>query len=240
MKSNKVEMANQKLENVLSYQNEVKAAVKTIADLEAAIEVQQAIVNDANGFKSGLPDLHTRREDLLAELISGGANKEELAALDEEIKVEKERLNNFELSAAQTVPDAKQALAGLRRKLDVEIAAFDTLKGRKFEVIAAFLKSEAERIGAEYLELATTLMGKYRELLAYGPLLREVDGDKMMKPWVDLTIPTFRGLEAHRGQDNPNVPGEMREGIKAKTNLNYIPEATKEEKARIAALGVEW
>jgi hypothetical protein len=239
MTINNGKTVNLELANVLEYQDKIREGVKTIAHLEAAIEVQQSIISAVTGYKTELPDLHTRREDLLAEIIADGASKEDLANLDEEIRIEKERLEGLVSHAAQSVPEAEQAIAGLRRKLEVAIAELDALNDRKPELLAAFLQAEAERLGGEYLQLTKELIVKYRLLLAYGPLLREVDGGRVL-PWSGITIPLFQGLEAHRGQDSPNMPGEILEVVKARTYPNFMTDAIKEEKVRIAELGVKW
>lgn len=240
MTKEQVTKVNPKLSKVLEYQNKVKKTVKTIADIEAAIEVQQAIIDAANSFESGLPHLHTRRENLLAEMITGGASNEELVALDEEIIVEKKRHDNHAENTSQTVPDAKQSIIGLSRKLAGTVTDFDTLKSEKSIVIGAFLQAEAECLGEEYLQLMKELMVKYRLLLAYGPLLRKVDGGRI-EPWAGgITIPLFHGLKAHQGLDTLSTPGEISEVVKARTYPEYAIGAVNEEKARITELGVNW
>lgn len=239
MANNKGNAGSLALENVLKYQGEVRAAVKSIADLEAAIEVHQSIINDANSYETRLPELHTRREDLLAEMVTGGASKEELANLDEEIRIEKERLDTFASNAAEAVPDAKQTIAGLRRKLGAAVADFEAMKSRKPAVLAAFLQAEAERIGADYMQLAMGLAEKYRLLLAYGPLMRTLNKGGVM-PGREMVIPLFRGLETHQGYDKQHIPGEIWDIVMTRNVPDVLAAAINAERARIAGLGVEW
>ncbi|MBI2354262.1 MAG: hypothetical protein HYV06_04390 [Deltaproteobacteria bacterium] len=240
MGNSKGKTESPELQKLLAYQDEVRAAVKNIAAIEALIEIQQTIVNEANGFESGLPALHVRREDLLAELVTGVANKKELDTLDKEIMVEKERLDDFASRAARTVPDAKQAISGLRRKLEAAVAGFDTLKDKKPTVIADFIHAEAERLGTEYAELTSCLLGKYRELGAYGRLLWEVGYTSVEVLPGGLSIPLFKGLASHRGLAYSHAPSQIMEVLKANVDPDYFREAAKEAKARISALGVEW
>ncbi|EKD36405.1 MAG: hypothetical protein ACD_75C01523G0007 [uncultured bacterium] len=234
---------NPALNTVLEYQDEVKTAAIRIADLKAAIEVQEAIVNSATSFKTRLPEYLMQREDLLAEMATGAANHDELKTLDGEIAIEKQRQKDFLTQAAQSVPDAKQTVAGLRRKLDSAVVESETMKGRKPSILAALLQAEAEQAGAEYLQLALKLGEKYQLLLAIGRLLANVGGGrttKVIAPAVDLVIPIFLSLEVHRGCDHPNRRhGELWDAV-----LNTFPDAigaaAKEEAARITSLGVEW
>lgn len=241
MKNNNGAAMNQALEKVLTYQDEVKKAVRSIADIEAVIEVQQTIITDAGNYETRLPDLHTSREDLLAEMITGGASKEELAALDEEIGVEKERLDRHVSHEKLAAPDAKQAIAGLRRKLDVAVAAFEALKNKRPAVLTAFLKATAERLGAEYMQQAMGLIETYRLLLVYGRQFGFAGSGSgaYIAPSHDMSIPLFGRLETHQGYDKPNIPGQIW-NLTMIHNPDCFNDAVKEERARIAALGVEW
>lgn len=239
MANNKMDAGSLALENVLKYQEEVKAVVKSIANIEAAIEVHQSVIDEANGYEARLPELHSRREDLLAGMITGDASKDELAALDEEIRSEKERLDKFACHAAETVPDAKQTIAGLRRKLEAAVAEFEALKSQKPAVLASFLKKEAETIGAEYMRLAMGLAEKYRLLLAYGPIMRKINSEAIV-PVREMVIPLFQGLKTHVGYDKAHIHGEIWDLVMIRNNPDVLNVAVKEERERIAELGVEW
>lgn len=240
MANNKEKTAKQVIERVLTYQEEVKAAVKSVAHLEAAIEVQQAMINDANNYETGLPELHVRREDMLAELLTGGASKEELAALDEEIKIEKERFDKHASHAAQSVPDAKQAIAGLQRKLEAAKKELIRLEKDKHHILHSYLLSEAERIGAEYVEAALSVAEKYHRLLAMNKLIStKTDQPGIVGHYrLELTLPLFR-LAVCQGLEHNSCPGEIYEAAKINRDINLIAKSTGIEEERIKALGVE-
>lgn len=239
MATTKGKINNPELEKVLAYQDEMRMSIKTIAEIEAAIEIQQAIIDKANSFESGLPALLSRREDLLADLVIGGASSKELTDLDEEIRIERERLNNFSSEAALTVPDAKQAIAGLRRKLETAVTGFQSLKNKKPAVLAAFLQVEVELIGAEYLQLAKGLAEKHLLLRTYGMLIKPLNGKNIISQ-KDLVVPLFHGLETHKGCDKSSIPGEIWDAVKDRIYPDVPKEKINQERDRIAGLGIEW
>lgn len=228
-------------DEILAFQHELKEAEKKVSTLRSAIEEQKTLIAQAQASVPDVRDLTEKRENLLAEIATGGSSQEELRRLDEE----KEIVFKQWVKADEVIQHAEQTIAGLRRKLelaDLEVASLDEIKKA---TLVRFLFDQAELAGAEYARLAVSVGEKFKELMALHLLICRVTGDidrgfsYYFAP--QLKIPAFK-LAAH---DNPTEPDAALVRFQQDRNLKlfhrptqHVDEAIQAQLQRIRGLGI--
>jgi DNA repair exonuclease SbcCD ATPase subunit len=231
---------------VLGYQQEVKEAEEHVVALKAAITEQRERVQKANSFTTNVPELLTQRENLLADIVLNKRSNKELEELDAVIAGAQKELDENTANAGRVVPDAKAAIAGLERRLAEAEESLARLKEKKPEELWAFLLSEAERIGGEYSEACKVVAAKHRQLLAIDGIIKRITNyarnKTILTNWgVDLELPLFR-LDACKGLAGNCQPGyeaRVKEAELTKNDRRVMAAAEEQERARIAAMGIE-
>jgi hypothetical protein len=162
-------MTNVALEAVLSNQSAGEAVTKLIGVLKEGIYLQERIIATAEAVADKAEDLGRRREDLFAEIAVGTAKPGDLVKLDAEIARKKKGFQEAE----EAVAPARQALAGLRRKLgETELELEAITKERRF-VREALYEFEAEKVGADYIKAAAELHAILGRLVGLNELVEE-------------------------------------------------------------------
>jgi len=219
--------------DVLAFQDEVTQSRKKLGDIMALIRDKETLLAEASATPPILEKLQEEREDILAEMAAG--KMMENAFNEVTRKIEEESLN---LSTREKmVPELKQTLSGLNRKLEVANKEVADLEGQKREVLRQFLRCEAERIAKEYGVLALSLVDKYHSLVALDEFLVR-NGGMSIKGTMnhDFSIPGFR-LKAFENLVSDKWPGVITKAVIAFSRDNIKAAVLREEK-RITELGI--
>ncbi|MDH4162002.1 MAG: hypothetical protein OEW15_04850 [Nitrospirota bacterium] len=205
------------IEDLIQYQEDVAAAERTVAELQALISDQTSTIEKARqAVPESADDLLQEREDILAAISLGTATGKDLKALDEQIAAREAALEEFNKVAG----NAKQIIAGLQRKLDAAENELTLLRSSRKEIINEFLMGQAELVGQEYIKLSIQLIDKFKELTALDEIMgsparlsKEVraEGFAIRRTGGDadrFAIPTFN-LKAFEGLEDKHNYGQI-------------------------------
>lgn len=189
-------------EDVLAYQEEKAKAEEAVASLEESIRQQEVVIDNAMTSVPVASDFARQREDLLAEVATGGATETDLQELDRKAAEATDAVNKAKADAQVVIAPARQTISGLRRKLATAQDELNTIKAIGPDVMNQYFRSEAERVGHEYAALALQLIDRYEKLLAYDKMLGHPSQLRTIRCG-DIMLPTFRlkacdGLQHHR------------------------------------------
>jgi len=124
------------------------------------------------------------REDLLANIATGAATAEALESLDERIKGRKMEVDDAVVETKKIADQARQTIAGLRRKLAEAEAEVANIQGELLPAaIAGFLQSRAEVAGEEYMVIAEELFMKLGQIVGLGALFKKIAGKEISLSW---------------------------------------------------------
>ncbi len=200
------------LENVttndlLEVQNRLNLAEEKIAGIEKASSDLEARLNTEETTSKQMAALVQKREDLLADILTGNATSKDLEKLDREIAkaredAEKKKANGTDI---QTM---KQTRAGLQRKLAKAQSELKEIKAEAHELVFNFFMSEAEKAGKSYMRQAQDLVTTFNRLFGLGEILN-TRFSKVIIPgsWDRMTIPAFL-LKACSEKPFPFADGE--------------------------------
>jgi len=231
------------LDIVLRHQADVAEAEERVAYLQGVVEQQQGIIADAKSYVTNVPELMAKRENLLADFVLGHGNQDAIDTLDKEIAAAREELSKHTTRATSVTADAKQTIAGLKRKLEATREDLSELQSQTPSVIDSFLMIEAERLGAEYVDAALVTAEKHRQLLAMDALIVKHNNHERSKSIrglynMELHLPLFR-LNCHRRHDNPNRREDQLYRAKETQLYDEVrTAAVDQERERITNLGV--
>ncbi len=209
-------------EDLADYQDKTASAQQSCDGIQALIDAQQAVIDKAKASMKPAPDFGAERQDLLADIAMGNASPADLEALEGRARKAREESEQSVKASSPVIESATSTLQGLARKLADARAILDNLKGRRVELILAYLETEAEKEGAEYIRLASDLMGHYKRMLAIDAMRKSLGADSF-KPFSiqSIHIPAFniRPFNVKRKADQPPVLHEgqyfgLPEGLK--------------------------
>ena len=222
------------VEEVLAFQTWGVLLREKIEDLEAAIALQEEKVVEAS---SGVPDISrliTKRQSLLAEIAMGKAEEAALTRSDADLEPEKAKTEEAKRQADNIIAQAQQTTAGLRPLLEAAHQALAEHNDKRTAVLDQFLKSEAERACAAYLEHAKHVIDELLRLAALDILVLPYGQRFLAYGWQAylpiFNLPPCRGMSAN---------GDTRVLFKLQQSDTAVNRATTQELARIRALGVE-
>lgn len=227
------------LDAVLDHQHRLGAARDQVAELEAAIEGRREAEETAIAAMPSLGELEARREALLAEIAVGNATEADLDALDGEIAREREAAEEAREEADRRAQDARQAVAGLERKLAVAREELVELEERTPEVLTQFLTTEAEQVCKAYLKAAGQVRDHMFQLYALSELLERHGGPGgrfLLAAWNDALLPTF-SLPPCEGLALRHRPGVFF-STQADEYHAARPQVLADEQARLTGMGV--
>lgn len=179
------------LSEVLSFQELVRNTERNVSSLQAAISEQERLINKANAEIPSLDDLMQRRQDLLAEIATGNDVSGELKALDKEIASQHQKVASAKEIASTTAENAGHTIAGLQRKLAGVQEELKELIAQKQGLLLGFLSYEAEKAGAEYNQLAGSLVRRLRQLIALDSIVSKAGGGEFFGGAQPFVIPSF-------------------------------------------------
>ncbi len=235
----KQEVKNPYLADLLTHQTATAAAESRLKAIQNAIAEQGTTLAGCSPQPDNTPAMKSRLEELLAEKVLGVDVSAEQAALEDELgkalAAQREHSEKSEPIARET----RQTLAGLQRKLTEAQEDLHRLSIGGVEKMQGFLRSEAERIGAEYLAIGKDLAKKHAQLLALDTLIKRYGGSGLSNNYTvpaALSIPLF-ALESHNGFDHHNSRGFLAES-KFATAAETMICAVAAETERLEALSV--
>lgn len=235
----KQELKNPYLVDLLAHQAETACAESTLKAIQAAIAEQESALAGCAPPAGNIPEMENRLQELLAEKALGVDVSTELSALEAGLDEAVADHRKHSEKSAPLIQAARHALAGLRRKLAVAQEDYDRLKTDGIDKMQSFLRSEAERIGTEYLTTGKELAKKHSELLALDSLLKRFGGKGLFNNYTSAAaapVPLFN-LDVHQGCDHANQRGFLAESLMA-TAPESVGAALKAEIERLEALSV--
>lgn len=178
---------------VVTIQELCKEASKKVESLQCAILDQKEIKEKANSNIPSMQELEKIRENLLAKITLGEADKKDLLSFDKKYVKKHAEMQKAKKNSERIASSANQTIAGLQRRLTIADSELNALKTQRKTVQLHFLRSEIEKAGDEYLELARSLTDKYKRILGLEALMKIF----IKKPGIkginfnDFRIPTF-------------------------------------------------
>lgn len=220
------------LQEILNHQQAIKDVSSQIEALQSAITFQEGEVAKHQAQLPDLEALERQRENLLADIATGVAEKSALDALDTRIEGEQAASNQL----APLIVRCNKTLAGLNRKLQEETELLASLQKQTARFQCAYLLAEAELVAEAYVALGGELVAKFSRLSALSILLDGPDCPKIKAPgMVALSLPAFN-LKAFPGNTVFNRPGAL--FVESPTAAQGF-EWAKAEKENLRALGIE-
>jgi len=224
---------NEKLPGLLADQQEIKAATDKDSKIKGVTSEKKALLAGSDERKKVLAQKRRQAETTAAEVALGDAPPEDLEKLKKEIEaLEKE------VAADDSI---RELVNGLQRKLFDAESEVRAAKNKAHPDLIAFLLTEAEILGAEYLASARQTVELFRRLMALDALLTPKGypvsyGASMYQK---ISLPRFM-LECHTDSMDQGTPYLLSET----TDLNstgggFREKDVNEEKSRLEALGVD-
>ncbi|MCG6659303.1 hypothetical protein HOP52_16210 [Halomonas campisalis] len=213
------------LEEVREHQKALQAAEAEMVRFEALVRDAQAAPTLERTDDDALDALQQTREDLLADIATGEAKPEELAALDAEIQEILSDSDGHQASALSQERNNAQTLAGLKRRLSAVQARLEALKAQTPEVIEQLLIARAEAAAEEYLAHAQALQLSCRQLQGIAELLTSAvpgasKAQLLSGGWPLLMIPTLP-LQALREANHTDAGRDIERQLLWPVDDNY-------------------
>lgn len=193
---------------VLQFQKELGEARAEVIRLESAIQAQRDGAEKLQREVPDLGELDSAREALLARIVIGEADREELAELD--AKQEEARVNaaTMKVRAELIERESSQAVAGLGKLLDTARQHLASLQRQEQKLVSALIHERRTQVYGEFLQAAAEARDAY--LLLIG--LARLEGDErhfsqFYRISSDLELPKFDFIEAAQPPVLPQLKG---------------------------------
>ncbi|HNX77562.1 MAG TPA: hypothetical protein PKM56_17920 [Candidatus Rifleibacterium sp.] len=228
------------LMNAIGLQDRCKVMSEKINSLQKAISDQEEIKAKARSAVPSMQSLNNERENLLAKIALGEASQKDLDSFDKKYAKELTATREARQLSESIISSADQTIAGLRRCLNNAELELTTLTDQKDSARLDFLRSEVEKVGAEYLDLAYALTEKYKRIVGIevlmrkftaNPGIRTANGDIFKIPMFNL--PVFKNLLQ---KEPAGTFPDAHIAAKFHSSLDVSRDAEKE---RMAKLGVD-
>jgi len=180
--------------------------------------------------------LTKQREDLLAEIATGNADETGLPQLDKALKEENLAIEKAKANAETIVGKARQAIAGLQRKLFQASADLKRIEENKPEVLLQFFLNEAAIAYMDYQDAAKELSSRFGQLQALSWLIRHhapnAAGNTIEAGSIIINVPNFNVADNITEAGAPSPRHLIEQG-----GINLIA-ARETEVERLRNLGV--
>jgi hypothetical protein len=226
----------------LKAQADLAALEKKLSSIGAAIEEQNAKIDQARAAVPSLPAVQARLGDLLASEAAGQITSKERELREGELAREAAKVSAAAADASAKVARIQATISGLEAQQRQTKAAIAKAHGKCLETVDAFLMAEAESLGREYFEFAKGLYDRFLKLMAIDTLHKGATGigrsGKITQlESYELHLPAFRvgghdDVTFGRAKSRLFVEGG---GVYLERPIN---EAIESERARLASLGV--
>lgn len=229
------------LKAVLQHQQAIDAASEKARVLKVAIaECDQKIQAAREGCPSDA-GFERQLEDLAAAVATGRITEAEEHKREQEIAGKRDSVRQQAREVGKEIERIERARKGLQRQLDEARSEENQLLARNPEVLAAFLRAEAEQACAIYVEAGAKVREASMQLHVLNALLgqqaptKSGSGDLRSYPAYRLVLPLFN-LPQCDGLGYKNLPGVWIEGTGYPHEFEIVE---GQEAARISALGVK-
>lgn len=195
--------ANYAFDCLLYLQKKQNETEQKVAVIREAIATQKKNIEQSESTcQPSISEVTQKHEEMLADVALGIIPKNELAAVEEQLKKvagtvaeSTDKLNDI-LSLTQ------KTIAGLERKLAVAEKELDVATFAMISAEKRFLHSEAEKTGKEYARATSLLTTNFRRLLALNSIMvakeyPNIEADDTRR----FYVPTF-ALHSHNGIGN--------------------------------------
>lgn len=224
------------VEAVLGQQENVAAAEKAVAEIQAAIAVARDVITNARAAIPALTVGDADRQALLGSIALGRASKNELEELDRTIAAERAAHDKATRAAAAAISDAEGTIANLEGRLSLAEVDLQAIRDECNLLLRSFLHSEAKAAGNEYLKHAEAVLQQLLRVRALQSVLRS-EGERdasffhlnVGRFWIPaLNLPSF-----------PSAVGGALFSADANIADDAVGKAAAIELARLRALGVK-
>jgi len=161
---------------VAAQQKEIAAVTAAVAALEIAINEQQAVID--NNHISPPGELHSRRQDILAEKAMGNSPKRDFDKEIKDIDADLDAHSKRSAIVNKLTEDAQGTIEGLKRKLSEEKHKLETLTEDASEMLFFFLKTEGEKVEMEYEAQSQALEDTHLRLRAIEHMIAKISGQQ--------------------------------------------------------------
>lgn len=221
-------------EDVLKHQAKVADIVFQISEFNRVIALEKDNLAQSNVDSKQLGFLHLKRSDLMADRALGkNVNQSSLDEIEAKISEEETRISQ----AKAVGSSAEIIIGGLKRKINDAEQILAPMKINLQTICCDYLIAEAEKTGAEFVELAAKLWEKHLRILALGKMIEQqpsANGISIASGdcW-KFKIPAFNLKSCLEG-DRPSrwLPWHTEDGYPD------ITEAVDSAKSDISALGI--
>lgn len=224
-------------EDVMEHLRQIDQVKMEVQNLQTVIEAQRQSIAEAAAAIPQPIDRQHKRQNLMADIALGNATEADLKTLDDEIAKEQKAIQEATKKAAPKVEKAQAALAGLGRKLAAVQAELQALETKSSEVSHRFFVSEAEKVGAQFVNHALRMKELYTRLVGLDSIIKGHDGEGIMVHGPrKLYIPVFR-LPQFEGLENPRSSA-IGTFFHAEDDIfgEQIAQSAENEKTRVYAL----
>ena len=223
---------------VVTIQKQCKDASEKVDALQCAILDQENIKEKASSSVPSMQDLDKDRENLLAKITLGEATTKDLNSFDKKYAKEQGKIQKIKKNSKSIILSANQTIAGLQRRLTNAETQLNTLITQKDTVQLHFLRSEIEKTGDEYSELANSLIEKYKRILGLEGLMRTFITNPKIRGinYHDFRIPTFSLRAFGDTHSDYRHGGFLPKARLASQSLIILKDVEKE---RISKLGID-
>jgi DNA repair exonuclease SbcCD ATPase subunit len=229
------------LRAVLQHQQAIDAASDGERGLEKAVaECDQKLQAAREGCPSDAA-FEKQLEDLAAAAATGQIAEAEARKREQEIAGKRDPVRQQAGEVGKAIERIERARKGLQRQLDEARSKLDELLARNPEVVAAFLRAEAEQACAIYVEAGAKVREANMQLHVLNALLarhapvRSGGGGLLSNYAHQFALPLFN-LPQCEGLGYKNRPGIWIEGTGYPHEFEIVEQ---QEAARIGALGVK-
>jgi len=234
---------NEQLTALLEAQQEVSTHESLSRQILSTIARNEKDLADLRRVDSELPTLNSRREGILADIAIGNGSQQKLTQIDQAITTEQEALATLSTKNTPKIKDLEATISGLKRKVNDLECQRPPLNHKLGRAKAAFIKSEAERIGGEYVTVAKDTLSKMRQLIAlsniYDKCREHEPAFASGNEFQFISLPSFR-LEALKEHSHGSM-GWLLEEVVLTSNYpeKYIKTDMEAELERLISVGVE-
>lgn len=223
--------------DVIAHRARVAAAEQRVQEIRALIETQEAFI--ATLKFEDLEQYDAMMEGLRAELVMGGLPDEDFVQREAEIIAKRDAAKQANDQLQQNASIARSTIAGLQGRQREAAEELDALQALTERVLAHFLRSEMEKLGAEYVQSAIKLRDLFIRAVGLQGIAEshQGTGDLLPEGWRDgFSLPALR-VRACEGREHPHCRGLLF-SARAGDGNSLWPASVEAEKARLQVLGV--
>ena len=226
------------LQSVLEHQNAIEASQALIRKLEQSLAEHARNADEARARRPSEEALTQELEDLRAAAAIGEVTAVEAREREEDIARRRAELVRAAEESDKELAPIASALGGLQRRLEQERATLQELSARRRELLENFLRAEAGRACAEYVEAGLRVKAAWLRLNALEWMMRDYAQSNIRILGHQLRLPIMNLPQCEGLATELRTNGMMWFDAGSTVMAPTINESKGQESARIRALGV--